>query len=119
MEMVSGGSDPKKKKEPGPWTDADTIGGTGNGVNRDVAGTGHGEGTPVGAHQHGPFGAHGDMGTGEAVQDWIANPGHNFDHTVENVKAAAKQVVRWFRSHNGSSSSGRPSHPNNPNSYQN
>lgn len=72
---------------------------------------------------HGPFGPHGDMGAGEAVQDWIANPGHNFDHLVENLKDAAKEIVEdvagWFRSHNGNGGSGGPSHPNNPNSYTN
>lgn len=122
MEMVSGGSDPKKKKNPGPWTDNDTINGP-SGTNINESGTGHGEGTPIGEHQHGPFGPHGDMGAGEAVQDWLANPGHNVDHTVDNLKTAIKEVSKniadWYRSHNGNGGGPRTGHPNNPNSYRN
>ena len=76
-------------------------------------GAGHGDGSPVGRHKHGPFGPHGDKGLGEAMQDWKDNPGHNFDHLMENLGEALKDFGEWLRSH----SSDGPQHPNNPKSY--
>lgn len=77
-------------------------------------GAGHGAGSPAGEHQHGPFGPHGDMGLGEAMQDWVENPGHNLDHLAENLGQLFGEIGEWLRNQCNSGCG----HPNNPRSYE-